>query len=103
MQIPSEFKAACQNMGPGLDEFATSLDDLVRIALNGIGLAESKAISKFLDDLSSKQLSADQLKEFWWSTPATTVFHRGEDVAAFLMRMREILALPPYGEVARTS
>lgn len=96
MKIPSEFAVACQNMGPGLDEFASSLDDLVRIALNGIGLADSKAISNFLDELLSKKLTPDQLKEFWWSTPATTVFHRGEDVASFLARMREVLALPPY-------
>ena len=102
MQLPSEFKAVCQNMGPGLDEFAKSLDDLVFIALNGIGLADSEIISNFLDDLLSKQLSPDQLKEFWWSTPAATVFHRGEDVATFLTRMRDILALPPYSSRAKT-
>lgn len=96
MLIPDEFKRACRNLGPYLDDFVSSLDDMVHVALNGIDVKDAAVIRSFLDEILSGRYDADQLKDMWWSTPATAVFYNGKDVATFLARMREVISAPPY-------
>jgi len=96
MQPPQAFKNACRNLGPDLEEFVSSLDDLVRHSLIGIDEAGAKEIKPYLDELLSGQYDDDQLKDIFWSLPGSTKFHEGRDVVTFLTRMREILAGPPY-------
>lgn len=96
ISAPKEFNDVCRNMGPSLEEFAQTPEDIMQAALSGVGPVQAKVISRFLDELLGQDLSPEQLKEFWWSTPATTVFLKGEEIATFLKRMREVLLQPPY-------
>jgi hypothetical protein len=96
IKAPKEFYDACRNMGPYLDEFVRTPDDLARVFLSDVGMDEAKIIARFIDDLLTQAFESEQLKEFWWSTPTTTVFYRSEDVAAFLKSVREVLSQTPY-------
>ncbi|MFM9849857.1 MAG: hypothetical protein ACKVP3_22210 [Hyphomicrobiaceae bacterium] len=46
----------------------------------------------FLDKLLSGTYTAEQLKEFWWSTPAEIYFHEGQDLITFLTMLRNEVA-----------
>ena len=94
IELPIEFRMACRNLTQGT-EVATA-DELVQQALIGIDQQDARGIKAFLDDLLRRRYSADQLKEFWWSTPADVVFFEGEGVRTFLTLMRDALAKPPY-------
>jgi hypothetical protein len=96
---PPEFTKACRNFGPDIDELVSSIDEMVGLFLNGIDREEAAVVRSFLEDVLSTEPPPEQLKEFWWSTPATTVFHDGRDVLMFLRRAREVLAEPPYLDV----
>ena len=96
IKAPKEFTDTCRNMGPYLGEVVKTPDDLVRIALVDVGPGQAEVIVRFLDEVLNRNYSPEQLKEFWWSMPATTVFHRGEDVAVFLRLMHEMLLSPPF-------
>ena len=93
---PLEFKKACRNIGPDIEEIVSSMDGIVELFLIGIGREEAALIRPFLDDLLASDPTPEQLKEFWWSTPTTTVFHDGRDVLSFLRRLREVLGKAPY-------
>lgn len=93
---PLEFKKACRNIGPDIEELVSSMDDMVKLFLNGINREEAAVIRPFLDEVLGTDPTPDQLKELWWSTPATTVFHDGRDVSSFLTLVREVLAEAPY-------
>lgn len=95
-EMPQEFKNACRNLGPHLEDLVTSLDDMVQVALIGVDAKDAAVIRRFLDDILDGRYTPDQMKDFWWSTPATTVFYDGRDVVTFLSRMREVLSQPPY-------
>jgi hypothetical protein len=94
IQIPDEFRKACRNLGQGLE--VTTADELVQYALIGIDHDDARSIKAFLDDLLNGDYSADQLKEFWWSTPADIVLYDGEGVRTFLTMIRDALDKPPY-------
>jgi hypothetical protein len=100
---PPEFRKACRNFGPDIEEFVSSIDEMVGFFLNGIDQKEAVVVRSFLKDPLSADLSPEELKEFWWSTPATTVFHDGGDVLAFLRRVHEVLATAPYGSGESTA
>jgi hypothetical protein len=95
MNIPEEFKDLCRNLGPEMSEFVSSLDDLVAHSLIGIDAKRAMLIRPFLDQFLSGGHTADQLKSFWWSMPATMVFHNGDDVLVFLTRLQEVLSASP--------
>lgn len=97
MHVPIEFRNMCRNMGPHLDEFVGSLDDLVQVALSGVDRHDLDIIRSFLDEILNMQINDEQLIELWWSMPVTMVFSKGPDIAAFLKRMREMLDQAPYG------
>lgn len=96
IKAPKAFSDACRNMGPYLEDFVQAPEDLGNIFLMDIGATEASVIAAFIDELLNARYSPDQLKEFWWSMPATTVFHRGEDVAVFLKLIQKMLSLPPH-------
>lgn len=91
LPIPTEFKKACRNLVQGLSDERPPLEHLVEIALIGIERHERPAIKSFLDELLSGRYSAEQLKEFWWSTPADIYFHNARDLFEFLALMRGAL------------
>lgn len=93
---PLEFAKACRNIGPDIDEMASSLDQMVAVFLNGVDQEQAAAIRTYLDQLQRSEPTPEQLKDLWWSTPATTVFHDGRDVSSFLMRLRQVLGAEPY-------
>jgi hypothetical protein len=86
--IPDEFKKACRNLAQGLSDERPSLEHLVEIALIGIEYHERPAIKAFLDELLDGRHSTEQLREFWWSTPADIYFHDAQDLLKFLMLLR---------------
>lgn len=96
MHVPIEFRNMCKNMGPHLEEFVESLDDLVQVALSGLEHRELDIIRSFLDEIFKMKMSDEKLIELWWSMPVAMVFFTGPDITTFLKRMREMLDLPPY-------
>ena len=93
---PREFAKACRNIGPDIDELASSLDEMVAVFLNGVDREQGAVIKAYVDELLGSGPTSDELKDFWWSTPATVVFHDGADVLALLKRARDVLSEAPY-------
>lgn len=91
LPIPEEFKKACRNLGQDLGYEQPTQELMAQIALIGIELHERPAIKAFLDELLSGRHSAEQLKEFWWSTPADIYFHEPQDLLTFLKLMRSTI------------
>jgi hypothetical protein len=91
MNIPSpdEFKKACRNLGQDLGYEKPPLALMAQVALIGIERPERAVIKAFLDELLSGTYTAEQLKEFWWSTPADIYFHEGQDLITFLTMLRD--------------
>ena len=83
-------------MGPDLHELVSSHDELVQHFLIGIGQADVAVVRQFAADLLARELDPEQLSDFWWSMPATTVFYDGRDVRTFLTALHEVLSKPPY-------
>ncbi len=95
LPIPEAFKKACRNLGQDLEYEKPTLDYLAQIALIGIEHHEYPAIKTFLDELLSGRYSAEQLKEFWWSTPADIYFHEPHDLVTFLKLLRSTIEKTP--------
>lgn len=93
---PRVFKLMCQNFGPDLGNVASSWDEMVLLALHNLEISDARSLKPFLDELLSGRYGNDELKELWWSMPATTVFHDGKDVYELLCRVRSAVARPPY-------
>lgn len=96
MNVPEEFRRACMNLGPDLQESVKSVDDLVNVALIGVDQKQAAVMRTFLGELLSAGYDTEQMKKFWWATPSTFVFFDGGDVVNFLTRMNELLSQPPY-------
>jgi hypothetical protein len=98
MQFPPAFRKVCLNLGQDMSDIVSSLDDLVNYSLMGIDETDATEIKPYLEELLSGRYNNDQLKEVWWTNPATVVFYDGRDVSTFLTRMLEVLngPGPPY-------
>lgn len=92
ISAPEEFKKVCRNLGQDLDLVASSVEELMQVALLGIEPREHPAIRSFIDELLSGRYSDEQLKDIWWSMPADTVFYEGKAVVAFLTMLRAAVA-----------
>lgn len=92
--IPDEFKQACRNLGQDLGYEKPSQPLMAQIALIGIEQNERLVIKAFLDELLSGRYTAEELREFWWSTTADIYFHEGQDLIAFLTLMRAEIEKP---------
>lgn len=86
----------CMNFGPDLEELVASWDDMVLLALHNLEISEAKTLAPVIDELLSGRYSDDDLKEFWWSMPVTTVFYSGDHVRTLLGLIREAISKPPY-------
>ncbi|MCB1520571.1 MAG: hypothetical protein KDJ37_08345 [Hyphomicrobiaceae bacterium] len=95
---PLVFKRMCQNFGPDLGEFVSSWEDLSLLALHNLEISEARSLAPFIEDLLSGRYSDEDLKEFWWTMPVTTVFDSGNEVRRLLQQIREALTQPPYAE-----
>jgi len=91
LPIPEEFKKACRNLGQDLGYEKPTQELMAQIALIGIEHHERPAIKAFLDELLSGRYSAEQIEEFWWSTPADIYFHEPEHLLTFLRLLRSMV------------
>lgn len=95
---PPAFKHMCQNFGPDLGEIVSSWEDLSLLALHNLEISEARSLVPFIEELLSDRYSDEDLKEFWWTTPVTTVFDSGNDVRRLLQQILETLSQPPYAK-----
>lgn len=95
---PLVFKRMCQNFGPDLGEIVSSWEDLSLLALHNLEISEARSLVPFIEDLLSGRYSDEDLKEFWWTMPVTTVFDSGNDERRLLNQIHETLSLPPYAD-----
>ena len=95
---PPAFKRMCQNFGPDLGEIVSSWEELSLLALHNLEISEARSLVPFIEELLGGRYSDEDLKEFWWTMPVTTVFDSGNDVRRLLNQIRETLSLPPYAE-----
>lgn len=95
---PPAFKSMCQNFGPDLGEIVSSWEDLSLLALHNLEISEARSLVPFIEELLSDRYSDEDLKEFWWTMPVTTVFDSGNDVRRLLQQIRETLSQPPYAK-----
>lgn len=93
---PPAFKHMCQNFGPDLGEIVSSWEDLSLLALHNLEISEARSLVPFIEELLSDRYSDEDLKEFWWTMPVTTVFDSGNDVRRLLQQIHETLSQPPY-------
>jgi hypothetical protein len=94
--VPDEFRNACRNLGPNIEDIVSSVDDLAGIALIGVDTKDATVIRAFIDSIVSANPSSDELKTLWLSTPATLFFHDGADVLTMLKAIRDKLKKSPY-------
>jgi len=95
--LPDAFKKLCLRLGQDIDlELATPGITIFDIALGGSTSQEAAVIVAFIDQLLGMNYSPDQMKSFWWATPATVVFYDGVDVVKFLTELRDVASKPPY-------
>ncbi len=95
---PPAFKRMCQNFGPDLAEIVSSWEDVTLLALHNLEISEARSLVPFIEGLLGGRYSDEDLREFWWSMPVTTVFDSGDDVRRLLSRVRDALLQPPYTE-----
>ena len=96
IEAPEEFRRACRNLEDSAEEMAESLDGLAQVALIGIDRNDAAVIRDFITKILATIKADGDLKEFWWTMPATLVFHDGRDVRLFLNAVQLALSRAPY-------
>lgn len=88
-ETPDFSKFAEQFYSHVLDD-VESKDELIELALTPFtDIKHRVRLRAYLDEITSDRNSGDDLKRIWWSSPADTVFHDGEELRTFLRMVRD--------------
>jgi hypothetical protein len=94
--MPVEFKHMVRQIGYDLVEQVGSMGGLVPYALIGVEHPQAAVVRQFLQSLLAKKFSAEEMSDFWSSTPSGVYFADGERVREFLSSLLKRLEQEPY-------
>lgn len=94
--MPIEFKHMVRQVGFDVVELVKSMDELVPYALIGVDHRQASVVRPFLKSLLAMNLSAEEMAEFWSSTPSGVYFTEGESVRTLLSLLLTRLEREPY-------
>ena len=95
IEYPVAFKKVLRNMGPGFGSAAKNKREFAEYALIDVDQGDASSIRPFLEKLL-RTYDPEQLKEWWWLTPASSYFFDGQELVEFLLEMKTVLSAPPY-------
>lgn len=87
---PPSFLSMCKYFMQDIDIFST-IEEMIDFCVGDITHADAIELSDYIDVLLSLDLKDGELVDFWWSTPAQTVFMNDESVVYFLTEVRKFL------------
>jgi hypothetical protein len=88
MQVPIEFKNACRNLHQDIGLFASTPEELVDAAVEGLSTQERATVKKFLDKVLEGLSSGVSLKNVWRATGSDVYFPKSDDLLLFLRLMQ---------------
>ncbi|WP_010684310.1 hypothetical protein [Methylobacterium mesophilicum] len=92
MKLSTEFLEFSLQFYQDILDDVSSEDEMIDTVLSPLK-DEGKRINlrKYLDTITSDQISDEELKKLWWSSSADVVFHDGAALRTFLRKVRDRL------------
>jgi hypothetical protein len=87
---PPSFLSMCNYFIQDIDIFP-NVEKMIDFCVGDITHADAFGLLDYIDVLLSLDLKDGELVDFWWSTPAQTVFMNDESVVYFLTELRKFL------------
>ncbi len=85
---PEAFNSLCRNLHQGLEP--GSATELVQFALVGLTAEDTRVVWEFLEnELLTGKHTPEELRLWWWTTPATITFSDGDGLLAFLRMLHQ--------------
>jgi hypothetical protein len=88
VQPPEAFIKLCQRFYQDVGDDHPTLDALATFGARGIPAPDRDVVAAYVDELLNGQMSGDELKAIWWSTPADVYFKDSEQLISFLKLIR---------------
>lgn len=87
-----EFNKFAEQFFVGILDEVNTEEDLINMTLQPFKSSSSRAkLRACLDEITDDSFSSEDLRKLWWSSPADTVFHDGEQLRRFLRAVRDRL------------
>ena len=94
--MPMEFRRMARNITIGTMDMVSSISDMVDHALIGIDQNDAAVCRPFVKELLAMNLKAEELIQFWSSTPSAIYFKEGDTVRKFLVALLARIEMEPY-------
>lgn len=88
MKMPSEFRKLTRGFHQGVDEIASSLDELIEIAVSFVSPDEYAIIHTYLTEILALPLDKQRLQKVWDQSLADLYFHNDDDLVKVLQLLQ---------------
>lgn len=95
MTMPDGFKRFCRGFHQGIDDYASTIDGMVEIAMLFIEPSDVPEVKAYLDELLSDRYDGKQLLEIWNRSPADIYFRDDVELRLVLESARSAIDTHP--------
>lgn len=92
MEANNEFNQFAGQFFAGILDEVETKDELIDMALAPFKTTLDRLkLRAYLVEITDPRIPSEDLRKLWWSSPADTVFHDGEELREFLSLVRDRL------------